>query len=127
MRFAFLLARTLLVLALVLLGTVPDGMMRQSGPDGIRLVLCTSDGTKEVWLTDDGGTTPVREEDGQGGDGHKPHCVQVSLAVQSAAPPLAEPNAQELVFCELALPTHQVLRRQTAGGAARARAPPVSV
>ncbi|CUH65490.1 hypothetical protein TG4357_01893 [Thalassovita gelatinovora] len=127
MRFALLLARPLLVLALVLLGTVPDGMMRHAGPDGIRLVLCTSSGTKEVWLTEDGSTIPVGEKQDQGGDPHAPHCVQVSLTTQNAAPPLAEPVAFALGFCDLALPTDQILNRQTAGGATRARAPPVPV
>lgn len=123
---ARLLPRTLLLLALVLLGTVPDGTMRQAGPDGIRLVLCTSDGTKEVWLTEDGDTVPVDEAEGKGGK-HDRHCVQVALIAQNAPVPQPVPVELALLFADLARPDHQTLHRQIAGGARRARAPPVSV
>lgn len=124
--FARLLPRTLLLLALVLLGTVPDGTMRQAGPDGIRLVLCTSDGTKEVWLTEDGDTVPVDEAEGKGGD-HDRHCVQVALIAQNAPVPQPLPVELALLFADMVRPDHQILHRQIAGGARRARAPPVPV
>ena len=48
------ITRALLMLALIGSVTVPDGFMRVSGPDGVRLILCTSAGVQEVLLTDAG-------------------------------------------------------------------------
>ena len=45
---------SLLFLALVLSGTVPQGMMRVADGSGQRLVLCTSDGPSEIWMDADG-------------------------------------------------------------------------
>lgn len=113
-----------LLLGLVLHGTVPDGMMRQAGPDGaLRLVLCTPEGTKEVWLTADGEAVPV-ERGGHARSGHKPHCVQVALTFHDAPPPLAEPRHFILRPADLPRQGHQVLHRQVAGDARRSRAPP---
>ena len=44
----------LLLLALILSGTVPKGMMRVADGSGQRLVLCTSDGPSEIWMGADG-------------------------------------------------------------------------
>ncbi|WP_417714709.1 DUF2946 family protein [Pseudophaeobacter arcticus] len=85
MSLTGLITRALLLLALFGSASVPDGFMRAQGPEGLRLVLCTPDGTQEVWLTDDGEVIPV--EDGQTGHNHDgPHCVQVSVAGLGAAP-----------------------------------------
>lgn len=80
-----LITRALPLLALLGSATVPDGFMRAQGPEGLRLVLCTPDGTQEVWLTDDGEVIPV-EEDHPGQDHDGPHCVQVNVAGLGAAP-----------------------------------------
>lgn len=51
-----------LVLALFLSGIVPQGFMRATDGDGMAIVLCTTDGPSEVWLTADGelqDTAPV--------------------------------------------------------------------
>jgi len=128
MSFARLLLRFVLLLGLVLTGTVPDGMMRQAGPEGgLRLVLCTPDGTKEVWLTEDGETVPVEAASEEGGshDGGKPHCVQVALASQDAPPPLAEARVLELRPADPAQLPHQVARWRNIEDARRTRAPPV--
>ncbi|MCI5112436.1 MAG: hypothetical protein MRY75_17970 [Marivita sp.] len=85
MNLSGLITRALLFLALLGSATVPDGFMRAQGPDGLRLVLCTPDGTQEVWLTDEGDVIPVEDDHpAQGHDG--PHCVQVSVAGLEAAP-----------------------------------------
>lgn len=119
-------ARTLLLLSLLLAGMVPDGMMRQAGADGMHLVLCTADGVQEVWLSEDGKTTPV-DPDQDGKTAHKPHCVQVNLIAQAAALPAVEPLIVRVLPVAVSGATHQVLSRQVAGDARRTRAPPVFV
>lgn len=80
-----LITRALLLLALFGTGSVPDGTMRVARAEGMRLVLCTTEGTQEVWLGDDGKVTPVGEgQTGQDHDGQ--HCVQVSVAGTEAPP-----------------------------------------
>lgn len=49
--------------------------MRISDGDGMRLVLCTSDGPTEIWLGPDG--EPIDEPDS---NQTTPHCVQVHVA-----------------------------------------------
>ncbi|MBU2867849.1 DUF2946 family protein [Pacificibacter marinus] len=44
----------ILLVALVLSGTVPQGFMRSAADDGMMLVLCTPNGPTEVWMTADG-------------------------------------------------------------------------
>lgn len=129
MMLARLLLRCALLLALLLLGTVPDGMMRKAGPEGLRLVLCTEDGVREVWLTEDGDTVPVEESERGDHDSArgKPHCVQVALASQDVPPPLAAGRVGTLRPVERAQPPHQVRHRQIADHARRTRAPPVSL
>ncbi len=43
-----------LLLALLLPGTVPQGLMRSSDDDGMAILLCTTSGPTEVWLPLDG-------------------------------------------------------------------------
>lgn len=119
-----ILARTLLLLALLLAGMVPDGMMRQAGADGMRLVLCTSDGAQEVWLSEDGRATPV-DPDQDGKTAHKPHCVQVNLIAQAAVIPAAVPLSGLVLPVLVSGAAHQVLARQVAGDTRRTRAPPI--
>lgn len=120
--FRGLLTRVLLVVALLLAGVVPDGMMREAGPDGVRLVLCTGDGTQEVWLADDGTTIPVDDEERSGS--HASHCIQVNLITQTASVqdglPVHDLSASEMLVGQ----GHQLLARQTSSNAHRSRAPP---
>lgn len=125
MRFAHALVRTVLLLALLVAGTVPDGMMRHAGEGGVRLVLCTGDGVKEVWLNADGSTAPAETEDGKNNGTPEPHCVQVVLAAADAAPILPDWHGLDLRSGDPALPGHQILHRQTAGDTRRSRAPPI--
>lgn len=124
-----MMTRTLLLLSLLLAGMVPDGMMRQAGPDGMRLVLCTSEGTQEVWLTDDGEVIPVEEgQDHQPGEAaHTHHCVQVNMIAQAAALPEAAPREIRMGRIDRAAATHQVPARRSAGDDRRTRAPPIPV
>ncbi len=118
-----MIARSVLLLALLLAGMVPDGMMRQAGPDGMRLVLCTADGVQEVWLSEDGEAVPV--EPNQSGDAaHQPHCVQVNLIAQAAAVPVAVPREISVGRVEHAQATHQLYFREVAGDSRWTRAPP---
>lgn len=122
--FSGILTRALLLLSLLLAGMVPDGMMRQAGADGTRLVLCTADGVQEVWLSENGETTPADpERDGK--TAHKSHCVQVNLIAQIASIPAVDPLIMRVLPGVLSGSTHQVLSRQIAGYARRTRAPPV--
>ncbi|MFC3613640.1 hypothetical protein ACFORG_07690 [Lutimaribacter marinistellae] len=80
MHLAGFISRALFVLALICSATVPDGFMRAQGPGGMSLVLCTTDGTQEVWLTDTGEVVSVEGS----GTGHDPHdgssCVQLTVS-----------------------------------------------
>ncbi|MBU2980993.1 hypothetical protein KO498_04115 [Lentibacter algarum] len=48
------LLKCVLLLALIMAGAIPVGFMRIATTDGMKLVLCTSDGPTEVWMTDEG-------------------------------------------------------------------------
>jgi len=71
--------RILLLVALMVAGTVPHGLMRMARADGIKLVLCTPDGPKELWMTADGEIhedQPTHEEEHSG-----PQSLNVALAM----------------------------------------------
>lgn len=118
------LFRGLLLLSLMVSGIVPDGMMRQAEEDGIRLVLCTGEGTQEVWLTQDGQSRPVTPADTNEA-GHKQHCIQVSLALGDVQPQNMARLLQVARHVEFAAGTHQTHKRLTKAMAAEPRAPPV--
>ncbi|MHA6265122.1 DUF2946 family protein [Arenibacterium sp. CAU 1754] len=75
-----------LLLALCLSGIVPEGMMRTVDADGTRLVLCTGEGPREIWMAADGSISdqePSHEEQAEVAE-----CLAVSLslaAVQNVA------------------------------------------
>lgn len=71
--------RVLLLVALIVAGTVPQGLMRMARADGIELVLCTPDGPQDLWITADGENhedQPTQEEEHPG-----PKCLNVTLAM----------------------------------------------
>lgn len=71
--------RVLLLVALTVAGSVPQGLMRTARADGMELVLCTPDGPKELWMTADGEIhedQPTHEEEHSG-----PKCLNVTLAM----------------------------------------------
>jgi len=71
--------RVLLLVALMVAGTVPQGLMRVARADGIELVLCTPDGPKDLWMTADGNIhedQPTHEEEQS-----RPKCLSVALAM----------------------------------------------
>ena len=121
MHLVGLITRALLLLALLGTGSVPEGMMRAGGADGMRLVLCTTDGPQEVWLTDDGRTIPIEDHDT---DHDQPHCVQVSIGSVDLSPPQPVALALDLRPADLVPHDRAALPRQRAPSQNGARAPP---
>ncbi|OAN69866.1 hypothetical protein A8B83_15775 [Rhodobacteraceae bacterium EhC02] len=80
------ITRALLLLALLGTATVPSGMMRVQGPEGVLMVLCTPEGTKDVWLTDEGEILPLEDGEPVHDGNDAGHCVQVSVAGTEIAP-----------------------------------------
>lgn len=82
----------LLVLSLWLSGIVPQGMMRVADDGGTRLVLCTEDGPRDIWLGADGALredAPLPDRNNEVGK-----CLAVTLAlaaVQGGADDLHRP------------------------------------
>ncbi|MDE4273104.1 hypothetical protein PXK58_00160 [Phaeobacter gallaeciensis] len=127
MFFLSLITRALLLLALLGSSTVPDGLMRAQGPEGMRLVLCTPDGTQEVWLTDAGEIIPAEDEQPARDDHDGPHCVQVSVA--GTVPSSNVGLLIQMPLRPLALPTGSAQRpvSQDLPNQHRSRAPPLPV
>lgn len=119
-----LILRALVILALLGTASVPQGMMRAPGPDGARLVLCTPDGVKEIWLRDDGTVRPVEAPDRSDGGASHPHCVQVTHAQTASAPPAGLPRVIEFRPAGLILPAAQIDHPQPRRNATPVRAPP---
>lgn len=118
------------MLALIGSATVPDGFMRVSGPDGVRLILCTSAGVQEVLLTDAGEVIALSDAE----PGHRAPishdgsaCVPISVA---GAP--TPPHPVELAGVLLRLDVSFGMAGQWSGATKPAkrhptRAPPVPV
>ncbi|MCV2879516.1 hypothetical protein OE699_11715 [Sedimentimonas flavescens] len=75
-----------LLLSLFLSGIVPQGMMRVGDADSTRLVLCTPEGPRDIWMRADGSVSdqaPLPDENHE-----VSKCLAVTLAlaaVQDAA------------------------------------------
>lgn len=113
----------LLVLSLSLSGIVPQGMMRVAGDRGARLVLCTDDGPREIWLGADGALRDEAPLPARNHDVGK--CLAVTLALvaaQNGASDLHRP-AEFSAF----IPDHSPVRPilLAAWRPAQPRAPPV--
>lgn len=89
------IARLVLLIALLASGMVPQGMMRVPDATGSRLVLCTGNGPREIWMADDGTVSDralsptLPAENGDVGT-----CLAVTFsfaAVQTAVAALAVP------------------------------------
>lgn len=122
MRARQLLLRSLLLIALALMATVPSGMMRIKGDGGMRLVLCTGDGPQEVWLDARGiPSTPEHE------DHHSPRCVQVHLTapVPGFVPVVAQAELQRQSLAVAG--RNQIHARLPFVWQSGPRAPPVSI
>lgn len=119
--------RAVLLIALLLGGTVPDGMMRVAEPgEGLRLVLCTPEGTKEVWLAEDGKVTPVDDGPADDGEPHDPPvCVQVTFIGPDGVPPEPAPVRSFHSFTVPWRVVHQVAHRPALTRPQLSRAPPV--
>lgn len=68
-----------LLLALTLSGTVPQGFMRSAADNGMMLVLCTSNGPTEVWMSADGEIHQTAPIDHSPPD--LPDCLAVTLSL----------------------------------------------
>lgn len=68
-----------LLLALFLSGTVPQGFMRAADGGGIAMVLCTTDGATEVWLSADGEILDEAPSDHSSSE--MADCLAVSLSL----------------------------------------------
>ena len=91
------MASLFLLLSLAFSGVVPQGMMRVAGEDGVRLVLCTEEGPRDLWLAPDGSMSeraPLPEKNHEVGK-----CLAVGYAfaaVQAAA--LADPGRADFAL-----------------------------
>lgn len=71
--------RVALLIALIASGGVPQGMMRVAGAEGTRLVLCTGEGPREIWMAADGS---VSDEAPLPSQNHEvSSCLAVSLSL----------------------------------------------
>ena len=71
-----------LLLALLFSGTVPQGFMRTADGDGMAIVLCTPNGTTEVWLTASGDIqdeAPVHDSSSEPSE-----CLAITVALAAA-------------------------------------------
>ncbi|MDV7270182.1 hypothetical protein RYZ20_04615 [Thioclava sp. A2] len=90
--FAQAMLSGLLLLALIVAGSVPEGMMRVADGSGLRLVLCTPEGPREIWMDAKGvahDRAPLPDQNHETGK-----CLSVTMAfaaVQSDLGTLAEP------------------------------------
>lgn len=86
--FAPALVSGLLVVALLLSGVVPQGMMRVADAYGQRLVLCTLDGPHDIWMRPDGSLQDRAPAPGQNRDTGK--CLPVVLALAAVQADLGD-------------------------------------
>jgi hypothetical protein len=85
------LMQGLLLIALVLMASVPQGMMRAASADGMVLVLCTGEGPKELRIDAQG--NPVDPGDGET-DALPCLAVTQGLAAPGVWPALAARDAE---------------------------------
>lgn len=112
----------LLLVSLLLMATVPQGMMRIGGADGMRVVLCTSDGPTEIWLGADG--TPIDEPEHEQS---APHCVQVQAADLDAHVHTAVLRDANFIHSVLVRARDQIAARTPPVNQAGPRSPPAFV
>lgn len=115
---------SLLLLALALSAVVPQGMMRVADAGGMRLVLCTPEGPREIWMGADGQVQDRAPLPAQNQEPGK--CLLVAAALgtgQQGHVSLAQPAQFERFRPDLTAPhATPVALRHTP----ETRAPPVS-
>lgn len=75
-----------LLLAFLLSSTVPQGFMRATDGDGMAIVLCTTDGTSEVWLSANGeiqDEAPVQDT-----ASHQSACLAITVVLTTVQDPV---------------------------------------
>lgn len=122
-----ILLRAVLMLALLATGTVPQGMMRASDGDGMRMVICTDGGPRDMLITADGVATPAPPKPDSGAEGHGMACIVISQAMPDHDPPCCATPARLLRETALVAHRHLLLPPATAAPRAQPRAPPLSV
>ncbi|WP_439154300.1 DUF2946 family protein [Yoonia sp.] len=118
--------RMVLLVPFLLAQLIASGTMAETGPDGFRMVLCTTDGVVEVVMSADGTIHPV-PTDGDHPAGHDPcpwsvsvnHAVFGSEGTTLAAAPLVSDVSFGMHAMPAIHPTRHI-RPQT-------RAPPAAV
>ncbi|MFV0490389.1 MAG: DUF2946 family protein [Pseudorhodobacter sp.] len=115
--------RLFLLIALMLSGSVPPGMMRIADGDGMRLVLCTTEGAQEVWLAEDGSTTPFGNVD-ESQTQDRPNCVQVNLHAPGWLQVQPVPATRRERLMQPPRPAHQISHRPASARPQLSRAPP---
>lgn len=122
-----ILLRAVLVLALLGTGTVPQGMMRAATGDGLRMVICTDGGLREVLIAADGTITPAGSQPDSDPDHGGMPCLVISQTMPDHAPALCP--APLPLPRDAALTHHHDLHLPpaTAPPCAQPRAPPLSL
>jgi len=121
------LVRIVSLVALLIGGTVPTGMMRisQAG-EGLRMVLCTPEGPKEFWLAEDGNVAPISDTRPQDGKDHAPSaCVQITLMGLDRVSPGPDPFRWAHAFTLPWRFVDQIVHRPARERPQRSRAPPL--
>ena len=125
MPFLGTITRALLLLALIGTSIVPNGFMRVSGPEGMRLVICTGDGPQEITVDASGETIPDDDTGDAPGEDHRSASCILSGLVPTLVPDLTvarlEGAARHLILWRR---EHQILARGPPLRIAAARAPP---
>lgn len=119
-----ILLRAVLVLALLGTGTVPQGMMRATTGDGLRMVICTDGGLREILVTPDGTVTPVDPHPENQTDDTAMSCLVVSPAMPDHDLSHGIPSLDTVRDAALVLCTVLNLPPAAALPGARPRAPP---
>lgn len=122
-----ILLRAVLMLALLAAGTVPQGMMRASDGDGMRMVICTDDGPREMLIAADGVVKPAPPQPDSEAEGHGMACLVISQAMPDHDPSCCAAQARRLRETTLVAHHHLLLPPATAPPRAQPRAPPMSV
>ncbi len=115
-------ARVVLLVALIASGVVPQGMMRVAGAEGARLVLCTGEGPREIWMAADGS---VSDEAPLPSTNHEvSSCLAVSLSLAGLEMPALPDFRPAERAPEPVLPARGLAPMRAPDPAHGARAPP---
>ncbi|EBA08010.1 DUF2946 family protein [Sagittula stellata] len=125
MPFLRTITRALLLLGLIGTSVVPTGFMRVSGPEGIRLVICTGDGPQEITVDASGAPIPDDDTGDAPDEDHRSASCILSGLVPTLVPDLTVVRLKGAAHrVNLWRREHQILARGPPLRIAAARAPP---